>query len=112
MLLLKGEYNYNRLVASVHSPLFFRNIIEIERFALWAVILHECQQRPQVEQTKESPHHWTIYATPDWTSRGSTSMQVVAFAYTKVQQWQHYYFFNETLIFELELNRKMSPTQS
>jgi len=28
---------------TVHSPLFFRKIIEIERFALQAAILHECQ---------------------------------------------------------------------
>ena len=28
---------------TVHSPLFFRKIIEIERFALRAAILHECQ---------------------------------------------------------------------
>ena len=28
---------------TVHSPLFFRKIIEIESFALRAAILHECQ---------------------------------------------------------------------
>ena len=28
---------------TVHSPLFFRKIVEIERFALRAAILHECQ---------------------------------------------------------------------
>ena len=28
---------------TVHSPLFFRKIIEIERLALRATILHECQ---------------------------------------------------------------------
>ena len=28
---------------TVHSPLFFRKIIEIEGFALRAAILHECQ---------------------------------------------------------------------
>ena len=28
---------------TVHSPLFFRKIIEIERFALRTAILHECQ---------------------------------------------------------------------
>ena len=28
---------------TVHSPLFFRKIIEVERFALRAAILHECQ---------------------------------------------------------------------
>ena len=28
---------------TVHSPLFFRKIIEIKRFALWAAILYECQ---------------------------------------------------------------------
>ena len=28
---------------TVHSPLFFRKIVEIERFALPAAILHECQ---------------------------------------------------------------------
>ena len=28
---------------TVHSPLFFRNFVEIERFALRAAILHECQ---------------------------------------------------------------------
>ena len=33
--------NYGLL--TVHSPLFFRKIIEIERFALRAAILHECQ---------------------------------------------------------------------
>ena len=27
----------------VHSPLFFRKIVEIERFPLRAAILHECQ---------------------------------------------------------------------
>ena len=28
---------------SVHSPLFFRKIVEIERYVLRAAILHECQ---------------------------------------------------------------------
>ena len=28
---------------TIHSPLFFRKIIEIESFALRAAILHECQ---------------------------------------------------------------------
>ena len=28
---------------TVHSPLFFRKIVEIERFPLRAAILHECQ---------------------------------------------------------------------
>ena len=28
---------------TVHSPLFFRKIVEIEGFALRAAILHECQ---------------------------------------------------------------------
>ena len=28
---------------TVHSPIFFRKIIEIERLALRATILHECQ---------------------------------------------------------------------
>ena len=28
---------------TVHSPLFFRQIVKIERFALRAAILHECQ---------------------------------------------------------------------
>ena len=28
---------------TVHSPLFFRKIVEIARFALRAAILHECQ---------------------------------------------------------------------
>ena len=28
---------------TVHSPIFFGKIIEIERFALRAAILHECQ---------------------------------------------------------------------
>ena len=28
---------------TVHSPLFFRKIVEIERFALRAAIWHECQ---------------------------------------------------------------------
>ena len=32
-----------RLTQTVHSPLFSREIIEIERFALPAAILHECQ---------------------------------------------------------------------
>ena len=30
-------------IETVHSPLFFRKIIEIESFALRAAILHECQ---------------------------------------------------------------------
>ena len=30
-------------ISPVHSPLFSRKIIEIERFALRAAILHECQ---------------------------------------------------------------------
>ena len=29
--------------STVHSPPFSRKIVEIERFALRAVILHECQ---------------------------------------------------------------------
>ena len=32
-----------RIPDPVHSPLFFRKIVEIERFALRAAILHECQ---------------------------------------------------------------------
>ena len=28
---------------TVHSPLFFRKIVEIKRFVLQAAILHECQ---------------------------------------------------------------------
>ena len=28
---------------TVHSPLFFRKIVEIERYVLRAAILHECQ---------------------------------------------------------------------
>ena len=35
------EWSYD--VKTVHSPLFFRKIIEIESFALRAAILHECQ---------------------------------------------------------------------
>ena len=32
-----------KFIQTVHSPLFFRKITEIERFALRAVIFHECQ---------------------------------------------------------------------
>ena len=31
------------IVSTVHSPLFFHEIVEIERFALQAAILDECQ---------------------------------------------------------------------
>ena len=31
------------LLQTVHSPLFSRKIVEIERYVLRAVILHECQ---------------------------------------------------------------------
>ena len=31
------------MIWSVHSPLFFRPIVKIERFGLRAAILHECQ---------------------------------------------------------------------
>ena len=34
-------------LVNIHSPLFFRKIIEIERFALRAAILHECQNYPR-----------------------------------------------------------------
>ena len=37
------ESDQRRLTQTVHSPLFFRKIIEIERFELRAAILHECQ---------------------------------------------------------------------
>ena len=39
------ELNYVQMTKpqTVRSPLFFRKVIEIERFALRAAILHECQ---------------------------------------------------------------------
>ena len=33
----------NHYFQTAHSPLFFRKIVEIERFELWAAILHERQ---------------------------------------------------------------------
>ena len=38
---------------TVHSPLFFRKIIEIERFALRAAILHECQGTFENQDTRD-----------------------------------------------------------
>ena len=39
----QGNFFHSPEQQTVHSPLFFRRIIEIERFALRDAILHECQ---------------------------------------------------------------------
>ena len=38
-----GFFGVRQFFWTVHSPLFFRKIVEIKRFALRAAILHECQ---------------------------------------------------------------------
>ena len=51
---------------TVHSPLFFRKIVEIEGFALRAAILHECQNylRGGGLFGRKREKHFSIFLAP------------------------------------------------
>ena len=48
---------------TVHSPIFFGKIIEIERFALRAAILHECQNYLGGEKNRGTVRDRSLFIT-------------------------------------------------
>ena len=68
---------------TVHSPIFFGKIIEIERFALRAAILHECQNYLGGEKNRGTvlkKHHCSS------RSGGVTGISIHAFYHSLIKK--------------------------